>query len=87
MGRDCTDRPAGISGCQPQLRQVAISCAVDRGHVEVAVEGLLEDALMDLDRVDARSLGAAALGFEVAAERRIVGVVSGRGEPIAEVAG
>ena len=55
--------------------------------VEVAVEGLLEHALVDLDRVDAGGLGTAALSFEVAAEAGVIGVVPGRREAVAEIAG
>ena len=44
-------------------------------------------ALVNLNRIDARRLDAAALAFEVVAERGVVRVVSRRGESVAEVAG
>src|SRR6185436_5986272 len=53
--------------------------------IEVAVHRLLEHALMDFDRVDAGRLRPARLRLEAAAERRVVRVISGRRESIAEV--
>ena len=60
-------------------------CAIDRRRIEVAVQSLLKHALVNLDRIDAGGLGAAALRLEVAAETRVVRVVSRRRESIAEV--
>ncbi len=77
---------AGRDG-HPELGEEGVARPLDRGAVEIAVEGLLEDALVDLDGVDAGRLGAAALPFEVVAELGIVGVVPGRSETVAEVAG
>ena len=60
---------------------------LDRRVIQIAVERRLEHALMDLDRVEPGGFRAAALPFEVIAKRRVVGVIAGRGEAIAEVAG
>ena len=56
-----------------ELGEKAVPRALDGGVVDVAVQRLLEDALMDLDRVDASRLGAPALPLEVVFERGIVG--------------
>src|SRR4029077_16101561 len=57
----------------PQLCEEAVARPFDRLPVDVAVlcgPALLEHALVDLDRVDAGRLGAAALPLEVVLERR-----------------
>src|SRR6185436_17640423 len=69
----------------PQLGEEAVTRALDRLRIEIAVERLLEDALVDLDGVDAGGFGAAALPFEVIAEAGVVRVVARRREPVAEV--
>ncbi len=71
---------------QAEFGEKPAARAIDRGRVEVAVHGRLEDALVDLDRRHARRLRAAALPFEVVPERRVVRVVAGRREAVAEVA-
>ena len=69
----------------PELLEVAVLRLLDRRRIEVAVERLLEHALVDLDRVYAGRLGAAALRLEAVAERGVVRVIPGRREAVVEV--
>src|SRR3970040_1032000 len=68
---------------QAELGQEAALRPLEARPVDVAVERLLEDALVDLDGIHAAGLRALALPLEVVAERPVVRVVARRGEAIA----